>query len=131
MLALPGDTSPVRHVDLTFRHLTGIPLKPTKSHMEIVTVKRRVKARPTKRPGKFSDLGRSYFDREWPWHFALEALAFGALAGNLLFGGAAPGAFSGGRAGAHAGNWVGGVRSGGTNARAPRKQRKARYGSAG
>ena len=46
--------------------------------MKIVTVKRLIKRADSTH--KFSDLGRSFFDHESNWHFALDALLFGALA---------------------------------------------------
>jgi hypothetical protein len=48
--------------------------------MQTVTVKRPIRRLESKQRTKFSDLARSYFDQEWSWHFALDALLFGTLA---------------------------------------------------
>jgi hypothetical protein len=48
--------------------------------MKIITVKRRISRVRSNRRAKFSDLARSYFDRESIWHFAVEAMLFGTLA---------------------------------------------------
>ena len=65
----------------TFRNLTPAVSRGNQiAPMQIVTVKRPIKRMELKQRTKFSDLARSYFDREWSWHFALDALLFGALA---------------------------------------------------
>ena len=65
---------------VTVRNLTPLRFKITKHRMKIITVKRLVKKERLNRRVKFSDLTRNYFDRESIWHFALEAMLFGALA---------------------------------------------------
>ena len=47
--------------------------------MQIINVKRHPRAITPKRRTKFSDLGRRYFETEWKWHFAIEALLFAMI----------------------------------------------------
>ena len=47
--------------------------------MQVIIMKRRARAIGSNRRRKFSDLGRGYFEAEWKWHFAVEALLFAVI----------------------------------------------------